>query len=402
MKKSDIKPNTIYRYVGNTQRAGFWFRTGDSVVAQPSPRATSDTAPSNHLLVQSDLTGSWNPEDGEAARYVDHVEVLRWVDNERGGLHNGDQTLDLTFQPQPFWQYSDSLPSYRDPFLTDEESEAQDAASDADPDWVNPWSAKREALIAEWGTERYWVVQKGSNLRTLSDHVGTVPLAGVEGPYDEAEKAAETLVKRADLAEANARHAEKSAAREVLRTEAKSFLVTTLANVPDALVENTSNGLENTVERAQQYGVSDWSLDYEGGYRGEVDTETPDGDSLVGLKASTLAAITYAWQQVYGDASWEDIAAGVYERFHASEEVKHITVDVPATEVATDTAERVAQYLPSNYEVVGWEAYRTRSVVFVKGTDVAGWTADGYVIPRLASGLLTATVDSLSRKAVTA
>jgi hypothetical protein len=167
-------------------------------------------------------------------------------------------------------------------------------------------------------------------------------------------------------------------------------------------VENTSNGLPNTVERAQKFGVSDWSLDYEGGYSGEVDTETPDGDSLVGLKASTLAAITYAWQQVYGDASWEDIAAGVYERFHASEEVKHITVDVPAVDDVEATAERVAQYLPANYEVVGTEEYRTRSVVFVKGTDVAGWTAADYVLPRLASGLLTATVDSLSRKAVTA
>jgi hypothetical protein len=406
MRIKDIHPNTIYKYVGNTKRAGFWFRTGDSVVAQPSPRSESPKAPSNHLLIQSDLTGSWNPEDGEAARYVDHVEVLRWVDNERmHGLHNGDQTLDLTFQPQPFQHYSDSLSTYRDPFLTDEEAEAQYVAQD-DDNWVDPWPAKREALIAEWGTERYWNVPggklPGSNLRSLGDYVGTIPLAGIEGPYDEATKAAAEIVLRAELVASSARHAERSKVREAQRTEARSFLVTTLANVPDALVENTSNGLPRDVEEAQYKGTSGWSLDYEDGYRGEVNTTTPDGGTLVGLKASTLAAITYAWQQVYGDASWEDIAAGVYERFHESDEVKHLGIKVPATEDVEAVAVRVAQYLPANYEVVGTETYRTSSEVLVKGTDVAGWTADGYVIPRLATGLLVAEVYSLSRQAVSA
>jgi hypothetical protein len=188
--------------------------------------------------------------------------------------------------------------------------------------------------------------------------------------------------------------------REARRTEARSFLVTTLAGVPDALVENTSNGLPTDVEEAQYKGTSGWSLD--GGWRDDIDTETPDGDSLVGLKASTLAAITYAWQQVYGDASWEDIKAGVYERFHDGDEVKHLGIKVPATEDVEAVAVRVAQYLPANYEVVGTETYRTSSEVLVKGTDVAGWTAEGYVIPRLATGLLVAVVYSLSRQAVSA
>jgi hypothetical protein len=382
MKIKDIHPNTIYRYAGNTKRDAFWFRTGDTVTAVQSPRSESDKAPNNHLLVQT--SEGWDITVG--TRWIDHVEVLRWIDNARGSVvHHGDQTLDLTFQPQPFQQHSQHLLTYSNPF--------------SDERWLD---GERDALIAEWGTEYYWDTTGRPSLVSLGDHVGTVPLSGVEGPFDETEKAAEQLVHRAEVAERNAHSAEKSAAREVLRTEAKSFLVTTLANVPDALVENTSNGLGNTVERAQKFGVSDWSLDYEGGYSGEVDTETPDGDSLVGLKASTLAAITYAWQQVYGDASWEDIAAGVYERHHASEEVKHITVNVPSVDDVEATAERVAAYLPANYVVVGHETYRTRSVVFVKGTDRAGWTADGYVLPRLASGLLTATVDSLSRKAVTA
>lgn len=46
----------------------------------------------------------------------------------------------------------------------------------------------------------------------------------------------------------------------------------------------------------------------------------------------------------------------------------------------------VAKYLPSNYKVV--EAHDT--YVLVVGVDNAGWTLDGYVIPRLASGLFHA------------
>lgn len=50
---------------------------------------------------------------------------------------------------------------------------------------------------------------------------------------------------------------------------------------------------------------------------------------------------------------------------------------------------RVAAYLPDNYRVTrtfleageGW-------VIEVEGKDVAGWTMDGYVLPRLASGLM--------------
>ena len=49
----------------------------------------------------------------------------------------------------------------------------------------------------------------------------------------------------------------------------------------------------------------------------------------------------------------------------------------------------VEAYLPENYEVVsettspeGWLR------VAIRGEDVAGWTLDDYVIPRLASGLM--------------
>ncbi len=50
---------------------------------------------------------------------------------------------------------------------------------------------------------------------------------------------------------------------------------------------------------------------------------------------------------------------------------------------------RVEAYLPSNYWVSpirGWDGHR--AVIKIAGTDNAGWTLDGYVLPRLASGLI--------------
>jgi hypothetical protein len=42
----------------------------------------------------------------------------------------------------------------------------------------------------------------------------------------------------------------------------------------------------------------------------------------------------------------------------------------------------VQRYLPGNYG-----AREVGGTVLISGTDNAGWTLDGYVIPRLASGL---------------
>ena len=46
----------------------------------------------------------------------------------------------------------------------------------------------------------------------------------------------------------------------------------------------------------------------------------------------------------------------------------------------------VAAYMPHNYVVTGM----TSDEVSIAGHDVAGWTLDDYVIPRLASGMITA------------
>jgi hypothetical protein len=44
----------------------------------------------------------------------------------------------------------------------------------------------------------------------------------------------------------------------------------------------------------------------------------------------------------------------------------------------------VAAYLPDNYKVVDHDADDS---TIIEGDDVAGWTLDDYVLPRLASGL---------------
>ncbi len=49
--------------------------------------------------------------------------------------------------------------------------------------------------------------------------------------------------------------------------------------------------------------------------------------------------------------------------------------------------ERVRAYLPQSYKV----SYNSLTEQFmITGHDVAGWTLDGYVIPRLATGLIFA------------
>jgi len=60
----------------------------------------------------------------------------------------------------------------------------------------------------------------------------------------------------------------------------------------------------------------------------------------------------------------------------------------------SDIVKKIDAYLPANYAVAYSGPNSDGSVtVTVKGTDSAGWTAAGYVVPRLASGLYTATIE---------
>lgn len=55
-------------------------------------------------------------------------------------------------------------------------------------------------------------------------------------------------------------------------------------------------------------------------------------------------------------------------------------------------AEQLWAYLPGNYDIIGGDIGEPgRPVYLIAGVDNAGWTLDGYVIPRLASGTIFAT-----------
>ena len=55
----------------------------------------------------------------------------------------------------------------------------------------------------------------------------------------------------------------------------------------------------------------------------------------------------------------------------------------------------VRDYLPANFSAYGFTRPQVmlegNDVILIEGYDRAGWTLDGYVIPRLASGLIVAT-----------
>jgi hypothetical protein len=63
-----------------------------------------------------------------------------------------------------------------------------------------------------------------------------------------------------------------------------------------------------------------------------------------------------------------------------------------------------AAYMPSNYEVIYSEPHpdnndrRQWTQHVIAGTDNAGWTLDGYVLPRLASGGMYGTEIDLSHE----
>ena len=58
------------------------------------------------------------------------------------------------------------------------------------------------------------------------------------------------------------------------------------------------------------------------------------------------------------------------------------------------TAERVERYLPRGYRVVDADITGADGdSVVIAGVDHAGWTLDGYVLPRLASGCIYGSED---------
>jgi hypothetical protein len=62
----------------------------------------------------------------------------------------------------------------------------------------------------------------------------------------------------------------------------------------------------------------------------------------------------------------------------------------------------LSAYLPANYSLARFAVDDGRVVALISGQDRAGWTLDGYVLPRLASGLYFGREVDASHPIVTA
>lgn len=84
----------------------------------------------------------------------------------------------------------------------------------------------------------------------------------------------------------------------------------------------------------------------------------------------------------------------------SDQEPTHIYVgqSVPLSEaryavvsLRTESPDTVERYLPGNYTVMGTtlKSLSYGSAAVIGGVDSAGWTLEGYVLPRLSSGLIS-------------
>ena len=75
-----------------------------------------------------------------------------------------------------------------------------------------------------------------------------------------------------------------------------------------------------------------------------------------------------------------------------TETIREATVSAKNIGWGGDPLATVKQYLPANYDAeIRPTVYDEEEVITIFGHDNAGWTLDGYVIPRLASGMIFAT-----------
>jgi hypothetical protein len=74
------------------------------------------------------------------------------------------------------------------------------------------------------------------------------------------------------------------------------------------------------------------------------------------------------------------------EEFFAAEGNEHQPNKIRIARIFSNNREEIAQYLPRNYRVASTDDNDGSTIVV--GTDDHGWTLDGYVLPRLGSGLL--------------
>lgn len=81
-----------------------------------------------------------------------------------------------------------------------------------------------------------------------------------------------------------------------------------------------------------------------------------------------------------------DLAAAVNDPRQVRDRVPLRVAKVARNNNGRPDPETVAAYLPGNYHLAKSEP----GEILIAGYDNAGWTLDGYVIPRLASGMIYA------------
>ena len=91
-----------------------------------------------------------------------------------------------------------------------------------------------------------------------------------------------------------------------------------LRSMPDAFVSQTANGFPRMVQMARDHGVCDVHpkqryIDGDA-WRSLADTDAPDGDVLLRISLTALAAAAHAWDETYGVLPWDDVVAFIYQR----------------------------------------------------------------------------------------
>lgn len=84
-----------------------------------------------------------------------------------------------------------------------------------------------------------------------------------------------------------------------------------------------------------------------------------------------------------------DYAAAIMDAVREASIIERTQMRYALVSANAASTEQIAAYLPANYAVLGRTPIKGTNTVqiLIGGSDIAGWTLDDYVLPRLASGM---------------
>lgn len=118
--------------------------------------------------------------------------------------------------------------------------------------------------------------------------------------------------------------------------------------------------------------------------------------SEIEIIASKCIEETIKWMVLEGPGPTDDLSADLTTTIRDELEKAGVLVQHKRRAIVSrfdedgSSLRTVQSYLPSNFEARYFEDATLGTVILIEGFDRAGWTLDGYVIPRLASGLIVA------------